>query len=273
MYHAKIHPEQYSNTLSTVQIAQLHKSIHYVCSLAVETKADSSQFPDEWLFKHRWGKGKKDSANRLANGAKIVFMTVGGRTSAVVPSVQKKTGKVAGDVKEEDQVDSELEEGVDAEIQGGKKKQPSKAKNPTKEAEAEEPEAREEAEPEKKVTKRSSRARKTDTAAEKNPTSASNIVAHNSNKRKTATKPGPESNDVEDATAEPGKAATKSEEVEIEPEFSPAKKRKPTTEASRQIPDGRKKAQRGKASAKPVAAPKDASDGRRRSARGSGFGA
>lgn len=52
-------------------------------------------------MKHRWGKGKKGDAKRLPNGAKIEFVTVGGRTSAVVPSVQKKTGPVAGDVKNE----------------------------------------------------------------------------------------------------------------------------------------------------------------------------
>lgn len=67
--------------------------------LAVETLSDSSKFPEEWLFKHRWGKGKKDAPNKLPNGEKIVFLTVGGRTSAVVPSVQKKTGPVAGDAK------------------------------------------------------------------------------------------------------------------------------------------------------------------------------
>ena len=52
-------------------------------------------------MKYRWGKGKKGNANSLPNGAKIEFMTVGGRTSAIVPSVQKKTGPVAGDVKKE----------------------------------------------------------------------------------------------------------------------------------------------------------------------------
>ena len=101
MYDARIHPEQYSNTLTPTQIKQLHKSIHYVCSFAVDKLADSSQFPEEWLFKHRWGKGKKDSSTTLPNGSKFVFMTVGGRTSCVVPSVQKKTGPVAGDVKNE----------------------------------------------------------------------------------------------------------------------------------------------------------------------------
>ena len=61
---------------------------------------DSSKFPEEWLFNHRWGKGKKDSPTTLPNGAKITFLTVGGRTSCVVPSVQKKTGAVAGDLKD-----------------------------------------------------------------------------------------------------------------------------------------------------------------------------
>ena len=98
LYNAKIHPEQYSNTLSATQIKQLHKSIRYVCDFAVDNLADSNKFPEEWLFKHRWGKGKKDSASTLPNGSKFVFLTVGGRTSCVVPSVQKKTGPVAGDI-------------------------------------------------------------------------------------------------------------------------------------------------------------------------------
>jgi len=98
MYHAKLHPEQYSDTFSAAQLKQLHASILYVCQVAVDTLADSEKFPDDWLFKHRWGKGKKDKVMEMPNGAKITFLTVGGRTSCVVPSVQKKTGAVAGDV-------------------------------------------------------------------------------------------------------------------------------------------------------------------------------
>lgn len=94
LYDAKIHPEQYSNTLSDLQLKKLHKSIHYVCGFAVDNLADSSKFPEEWLFKHRWQKGKKDSTMVLPNGSKIVFLTVGGRTSCVVPSVQKKSGSI-----------------------------------------------------------------------------------------------------------------------------------------------------------------------------------
>ena len=64
--------------------------------------ADSDKFPEDWLFKYRWSKGKKNASPTLPNGEKITFLTVGGRTSAVVPSVQKKTGPVAKDVKIED---------------------------------------------------------------------------------------------------------------------------------------------------------------------------
>ncbi|KAI4264165.1 MAG: hypothetical protein L6R42_000706, partial [Xanthoria sp. 1 TBL-2021] len=117
LYHAKIHPEQYSNTLSPAQMKQLHKSIHYVCSTAVDLLAESDRFPEEWLFKHRWGKGKKDASQRLPNGEKIKFVTVGGRTSAIVPSVQKKTGEVAADVKERDSEDENGVEEDDAEEQ------------------------------------------------------------------------------------------------------------------------------------------------------------
>jgi formamidopyrimidine-DNA glycosylase len=101
LYHAKIHPEQYSNTLSDDQIKELHTSMHYVCSTSIDVLADSEKFPEHWLFKHRWGKGKKNQPSVLPNGDKITFLTVGGRTSAVVPAVQKKTGAVAKDIEDD----------------------------------------------------------------------------------------------------------------------------------------------------------------------------
>jgi formamidopyrimidine-DNA glycosylase len=77
----------------------LHDSLIKVCTIACETLSDQSLFPENWLMKHRWNKGKKD-LNVLPNGDKIIHLKVGGRTSAVVPNVQKKTGPVAGDVDE-----------------------------------------------------------------------------------------------------------------------------------------------------------------------------
>jgi formamidopyrimidine-DNA glycosylase len=43
---------------------------------------------------------KHRKAGKLPTGEKITLLKVGGRTSAVVPSLQKKTGAVAGDVDE-----------------------------------------------------------------------------------------------------------------------------------------------------------------------------
>jgi formamidopyrimidine-DNA glycosylase len=138
MYDAKMHPEQYCNTLSDEQISQLHKSIHYVCGTAVDLLADSEQFPDTWLFKHRWGKGKKDASNTLPNGHKIAFLTVGGRTSAVIPALQKKTGPVA----------KEMDEAVEEE-------KPKKAAKKRKaEVEVEEVEEEEDATPKPKSKKK-----------------------------------------------------------------------------------------------------------------------
>ncbi|QIX01927.1 hypothetical protein AMS68_007444 [Peltaster fructicola] len=103
MYQARLHPEQYSNTFDDDQVQRLYNAITTVCGLACSTLADSTQFPETWLMKYRWDKGKKD-ANVLPDGNKIVHLKVGGRTSAIVPAVQKKTAAVAGDV--EDTVDT-----------------------------------------------------------------------------------------------------------------------------------------------------------------------
>ena len=96
LFQARIHPEQYTHLLSDQQLTQLHESLLTVCAVAVETLADQERFPKDWLMKYRWGKGKE--GNQLPTGEKITFLTVGGRTSAVVPSRQKKTGAVLRDV-------------------------------------------------------------------------------------------------------------------------------------------------------------------------------
>ncbi|KAH7040354.1 Formamidopyrimidine-DNA glycosylase N-terminal domain-containing protein [Microdochium trichocladiopsis] len=97
MYQAKLHPEQYSDDFDDADITTLYNAVKYVCDTAVEKLGDSDQFPPDWLFNHRWGKGKKDSAKTLPNGEKLIFITVGGRTSCVVPGVQKKKGRTTLD--------------------------------------------------------------------------------------------------------------------------------------------------------------------------------
>ena len=89
LYNARIHPETNTNMLSEEQMDALFKSINYVTKLAVEAEADQDRFPEDWLMLHRWDKGKKDGGKH-PNGHKIEFLTVGGRTSAFVPALQKK---------------------------------------------------------------------------------------------------------------------------------------------------------------------------------------
>ena len=110
--------------------------------------ADSSKFPDEWLFNHRWGKGKKDAPTKLPNGAAITFLTVGGRTSCVVPSVQKKTGAVAADI------DTNGKETTNSIKPTGKKAKP-KATAKKRKAESESDES--DVEPEPKAPQRKGR--------------------------------------------------------------------------------------------------------------------
>jgi len=92
LYHARIHPEQCCDTLMADQLSELHMQIQHVCKTAVGAHADDSRFPSEWLFKHRWGKGKKEKHTlKLPSGepATIKWITVGGRTSAYVTELQK----------------------------------------------------------------------------------------------------------------------------------------------------------------------------------------
>ncbi|TFY70054.1 hypothetical protein EVJ58_g24 [Rhodofomes roseus] len=92
LYHARVHPEERCSVLNDDQLRALHTQISEVCRVAVEANADDSKFPDNWLFKHRWGKGKKNKTHELklpdGSPATIKWVTVGGRTSAYVAELQ-----------------------------------------------------------------------------------------------------------------------------------------------------------------------------------------
>ncbi|KAG8998907.1 hypothetical protein FRB90_012201 [Tulasnella sp. 427] len=124
LFHSQIHPEQRASALSDAEIATLHEKIVYVCQTAVDVKADSDKFPEGWLFRHRWDKGKKTKGPGLVlpdgRTATIKWITVGGRTSAVVQEVQKAGSGSLGKsrskkrpvkhAEEEDDDDDEAEE-------------------------------------------------------------------------------------------------------------------------------------------------------------------
>ncbi|KAG0697792.1 hypothetical protein DFH29DRAFT_991286 [Suillus ampliporus] len=109
LYQAEVHPEQRCNTLHQSQVEALHREVADVCRIAVEANADDSKYPSHWLFKHRWGKGKKaQQSMKLPSGepATIKWITVGGRTSAFVAEVQclpykQRAGKTEATTEDE----------------------------------------------------------------------------------------------------------------------------------------------------------------------------
>jgi formamidopyrimidine-DNA glycosylase len=87
LYQAMIHPGQYSNTLTEKELDELYNKLKFVCETAVSVEADESKFPEDWLMKYRWNKGKKTN-QQLPDGTSLKFEKHGGRTSAFAPSRQ-----------------------------------------------------------------------------------------------------------------------------------------------------------------------------------------
>eukprot|EP00127_Corallochytrium_limacisporum_P000039 Clim_evm18s2 gene=Clim_evmTU18s2 len=90
LYQAHIHPETVTSTLNEKQVQAIHTAMKYVVDTAVNCRADANLYPDDFLFFHRWDKGGR-VAQVLANGDRLDYITVGGRTSCYVPARQKKT--------------------------------------------------------------------------------------------------------------------------------------------------------------------------------------
>ena len=57
-----------------------------MCDTACRANADAHNFPADWLFHHRWGRNADAVTTR---GEKIIHETIGGRTTAWVPVVQR----------------------------------------------------------------------------------------------------------------------------------------------------------------------------------------
>jgi formamidopyrimidine-DNA glycosylase len=77
LYHARIHPEAKSHMLDDKEMERLHHWTEEVPRFAVGVNADDSKFPEDWLFKHRWGKGKsskkgKKGEKETEDGLKLV---------------------------------------------------------------------------------------------------------------------------------------------------------------------------------------------------------
>jgi formamidopyrimidine-DNA glycosylase len=86
LYMAGVAPKRPANSLSTKEIGALRRATEKILEVAVASEADFARLPETWLVHHRWG-GKRGASQIL--GEAIVRETVGGRTTAWVPSKQR----------------------------------------------------------------------------------------------------------------------------------------------------------------------------------------
>jgi formamidopyrimidine-DNA glycosylase len=86
LYQARLRPDRAASDLTLAQVTTLRRAVLSVIQRAVAVDADGDRFPRTWLFHHRWG---RNAEAVMPSGDRIVHTTLGGRTTAWVPSRQK----------------------------------------------------------------------------------------------------------------------------------------------------------------------------------------
>lgn len=86
LFQAGIAPARAASSLSENEVAKLVHMLGVILGVSVDAEADAERYPDGWLFPHRWG-GARGSSHVL--GHEIVRETIGGRTTAWVPDLQR----------------------------------------------------------------------------------------------------------------------------------------------------------------------------------------
>jgi formamidopyrimidine-DNA glycosylase len=89
LYQAGIAPKRRARTLSLTEARRLRNKIRGVIGRAVGAGSDSDRFPRWWLFHRRWGHRRGGPPATTGRGEHIRHETVGGRTTAWVPSAQR----------------------------------------------------------------------------------------------------------------------------------------------------------------------------------------
>ncbi len=86
LYQARLSPIRAASSLTAKEVSRLRRSLLSVLRRAVAVGADKDRFPRAWLFHDRWGRA---AGAKTARGETIVHATIGGRTTAWVPTRQK----------------------------------------------------------------------------------------------------------------------------------------------------------------------------------------
>ena len=87
LYQARIDPRRRASTLSPEEARRVRRALIMIITTAVQAGANSDRFPRAWLFHYRWEKGRGTSKD--ARGKTIRHETIGGRTTAWVPAIQR----------------------------------------------------------------------------------------------------------------------------------------------------------------------------------------
>ena len=85
LFQAAVDPNRTADSLTDPEIRRIRNKMSAVIRRAVLVDADKTRLPKSWLFHHRWG---KDDDATTSTGDRIIFETVGGRTTAWVPTRQ-----------------------------------------------------------------------------------------------------------------------------------------------------------------------------------------
>jgi formamidopyrimidine-DNA glycosylase len=86
LYQARLDPRRRAHTLTGEEAGRLRARLRAVIDLSVRARSDSERYPRSWLFHYRWGKLAGAVTGR---GESIRYLTLGGRTTAWVPAVQR----------------------------------------------------------------------------------------------------------------------------------------------------------------------------------------
>ena len=86
LYQSALSPRRSAAGLQLGEVRRLRRALRAVIERAVAVNADSDRFPRSWLFHYRWG---RDAAARTWRRERIVHETIGGRTTAWVPTRQR----------------------------------------------------------------------------------------------------------------------------------------------------------------------------------------
>lgn len=86
LFQSGIAPSRLGKDTSKDEVELLLSKITSVIRTAIEVGADSDKFPEDWLFHTRWGGAK---GVEQYQGEPVLRETIGGRTTAWVPTRQK----------------------------------------------------------------------------------------------------------------------------------------------------------------------------------------